>query len=111
MRFQIGDDNMARKKKNKKHSFFKELGQRFRTPLSKFWKHIRTFAIVLGTSAVSVIGVDKLFDLQDTYNVSPIVFTICGYIIVAAAVLGLTSQITTKHPEKFEEEDEKQDIN
>ena len=100
------ENNTSKKKKSKKNNFFKELAQRWKTPLSKFWKVLRNWAIGIGSAAVAVIGVDKLFDLQTTYGVSPMVFTICGYIIVGAAVLGLTSQITTKHPEQFNKEED-----
>ena len=50
-------------------------------------------SVTLGTSAVSVIGVDKLFDLQ-SYGIPTLLFTICGYIIVACATLGLAAKIT-----------------
>jgi len=56
----------------------------------------------VGTSAVAVIGADKMFDLQNTYSVSPALFTVCGYIIVFCFGLGLASKITVKHPEEFD---------
>lgn len=51
------------------------------------------YSVTLGTSAVAVIGADKLFDLQ-SYGVPSIIFTICGYIIVACAATGLSAKIT-----------------
>lgn len=51
------------------------------------------FAITIGTSAVAVLGADKLFELQ-SYGVPQLVFTIAGYIIVACAALGLSAKIT-----------------
>ena len=68
------------------------------------------WSIGIGTAAVSVVGVDKLFNLQDTYGVSPMVFTVCGYIIVFCAALGLASKITTKNPQEIDN-DEEQNIN
>ena len=51
------------------------------------------FSVTLGTSAVAIIGADKLFDLQ-SYGVPLMVFTACGYIIVACAAIGLSAKIT-----------------
>lgn len=61
------------------------------TPI--FWKKIQSISIKIGISAVSVLGVDKLFELQ-SYGVPQIIFTIAGYIIVACATLGLAANIT-----------------
>lgn len=62
-----------------------------KTPI--FWKKMLRIAVVIGTSAVAVLGADKLFDLQ-AYGVPLIVFTIAGYIIVACFALGLAAKIT-----------------
>ena len=72
-----------------------EIKERLKSDTPKFWKQVRSFAVTMGTSAVSIIGVDKLFDLQ-TYGVPQLVFTIAGYVIVACATLGLAAQITKK---------------
>lgn len=61
----------------------------------KFWKKAQTLGISLVTSATSVIGADKLFELQ-TYGVPQLVFTIAGYIIVAGATLGIAAKLTIK---------------
>ena len=50
-------------------------------------------SIAIGSSAVAVIAADQLFSLQ-SYGIHPIIFTIAGYIIVAAAALGLSAKIT-----------------
>lgn len=70
-----------------------ELKERWTAESPEFWKKILSFAITLGTSAVAVLGADKLFDLQ-AYGVPQLVFTIAGYIIVACAALGLSAKIT-----------------
>jgi len=54
-----------------------------------------SIAVAVGTSAVAVVGSDKLFDLQ-AYGIHPIIFTIAGYIIVACAAIGLSAKITTQ---------------
>ena len=72
-----------------------EIKERLKSDTPKFWKQVRSFAVTIGTSAVSIIGADKLFDLQD-YGVPQLIFTIAGYIIVACATLGLAAQITKK---------------
>ena len=58
-----------------------------------FWAKIQNIAIKVGISAVSVLGVDKIFELQ-SYGIPQIVFTIAGYVIVACATLGLAAKIT-----------------
>ena len=73
--------------------FIKELKTRWVAESPEFWKKVLKIATNVGISAVSVIGVDKLFDLQ-AYGVPQLLFTICGYVIVACAVLGLASKIT-----------------
>lgn len=90
--------------KKKKNNFFTELGQRWKTPLGIFWKKIRTFSITIGGSAAAILLADSSFNLQSNYGLPPILFTICGYVIVFCAALGLTSQITTKHPEDFDDD-------
>jgi len=76
-------------------SMWSELVKRWRTDSPKFWKKIMSIAVAVGTSAVAVVGSDKLFDLQ-AYGIHPIIFTIAGYIIVACAAIGLSAKITTQ---------------
>lgn len=52
-----------------------------------------SISITLGSSAVAVLGAEKLFDLQ-SYGIPQIIFTVAGYIIVAAAAFGLSAKIT-----------------
>lgn len=66
---------------------------RWNSEIPIFWKKVLDICIKLGISAASVIGVDKLFDLQE-YGVPKIIFTIAGYIIVVCATLGLAAKIT-----------------
>ena len=73
----------------------KELKDRWNSESPKFWKKLMTISISIGTSAVAVIGADKLFDLQ-SYGVPQMIFQIAGYVIVACATLGLSAQITKK---------------
>jgi hypothetical protein len=81
-----------------KNNFWKEAKERWSKKSPPFFQKILKFAIELGTAAVAVLGADKLFDLQATYGVSPLLFTACGYIIVFCAALGLTAKIT-KQPD------------
>lgn len=73
--------------------FFKELKERWSAKMPIFWKKIMNWAIGIGTSAVAVIGMDKMFDLQ-SYGIPQDVFTVAGYIIVACAAVGLSAKIT-----------------
>ena len=70
-----------------------EIKDRWNSESPIFWKKIMKYSVTLGTSAVAVIGADKLFDLQ-SYGIPSIIFTICGYIIVACAATGLSAKIT-----------------
>lgn len=71
----------------------KEIISRWKTESPIFWKKILKKCIVIGSTAVSILGVEKLFGLIE-YGVPPIIFTVCGYIIVACAALGLAAKIT-----------------
>ena len=73
--------------------FIKELKTRWVAESPEFWKKVLKYATTLGTSAVAVLGSDKLFDLQ-SYGVPTEIFTICGYIIVACVAFGLSAKIT-----------------
>lgn len=70
-----------------------EVKERWSSETPEFWKKVMNFAITIGTSAVAVLGADKLFELQ-SYGVPQLIFTIAGYIIVACAALGLSAKIT-----------------
>ena len=74
-------------------NWLKEIKERWKSETPEFWKKVMNFAITLGTSAVAVLGADKLFELQ-SYGVPQIIFTIAGYVIVACAALGLSAKIT-----------------
>ena len=41
----------------------KELKERWKSESPRFWKKIMTIFVSIGTSAVAVIGADKLFDV------------------------------------------------
>ena len=87
---------IARRKNRKSFNFrelWKDISDRWNSESPVFWKKIMKYSVTLGTSAVAVIGADKLFDLQ-SYGVPSIIFTICGYIIVACAATGLSAKIT-----------------
>ncbi len=87
---------MIKSKTNKKNKFFYQVVKRWRSETPRFWKKIREFAIILGTSAVGVLGADQLFNLQAQYGLPQIIFTIAGYVVVFCAALGLSAQITKK---------------
>lgn len=74
-------------------TIWQDIRDRWNSETPAFWKKIMKYSVTLGTSAVAVIGADKLFDLQ-SYGVPSIIFTICGYIIVACAATGLSAKIT-----------------
>ena len=74
-------------------NFMQEIKERWKSDSPEFWRKVLKYATTLGTSAVAVLGSDKLFDLQ-SYGVPIGIFTICGYIIVACVAFGLSAKIT-----------------
>lgn len=70
-----------------------EILQRWKSESPDFWKKIMKLSVTLGTSAVAIIGADKMLDLK-SYGVPELIFTICGYIIVFCAGTGLMAKIT-----------------
>lgn len=79
--------------KEKTREMYATLHDRWHSESPIFWKNIMKYSVTLGSTAAAIIGSDKLFDLQ-YYGVPQIIFTICGYIIVACAALGLSAKIT-----------------
>lgn len=75
---------------------FSTLKYRWVTESPIFWKNVLNLMTKLGISATAILGAEKGFDLQDTYHVPAIIFTVCGYIIVACAGMGLTAKLTIK---------------
>lgn len=75
-------------------NFFIEVKTRWNAETPIFWKKILKVCIKLGIIATSLISADQVFNLQSSYNISPTLFTISGYIIVACTVLGLGAKLT-----------------
>ena len=75
--------------------YIKPLIERWKSESPEFWKKVLKISLTLGVNAVSILGLDKMLDLQ-SYGVPQLVFTICGYVIVACGVLGLASKLTIK---------------
>lgn len=84
---------MAKLKQQVKPSILKELKVRWKATMPAFWQKVLKAAVWVGSSAIAVVSADQLFGLQ-YYGVPQIIFTIAGYIIVAAAAVGLSAKIT-----------------
>ena len=70
-----------------------EVLTRWKSESPIFWKKVMKISVTLGSAAIAILGADKMFDLQ-IYGVSPIIFTICGYIITFCTATGLMAKIT-----------------
>ena len=81
--------------KFKEKSFIEEIIHRWQQESPIFWKRVLNYSVLIGSSATSVIGADKLLDLQ-SYGVNRLIFTICGYIIAVCFGLGFGAKITKK---------------
>lgn len=84
---------MVSHKNKSMEKILSEIKSRWKQESPIFWKKILKKCIAIGTIAVSILGVEKLFGLIE-YGIPPIIFTVCGYIIVACAALGLAAKIT-----------------
>jgi len=84
---------------NKIYTYIKNglhtLALRWKAMSPKFWINVQNTAITLGSAALGVIMADKLFGLQ-SYGVSSVVFTVCGYILAICGGMGLTAKLTVK---------------
>ena len=72
---------------------FKELKERWASESPAIFKKITNISIVVGTAAFGVLAMNGFIDLQQ-YGVAPIIFKVCGYVLVACGAMGLTSKIT-----------------
>ena len=71
----------------------KELKERWTAESPVLFKKITKTSITIGSTAIGILGMNGVVGLTQ-YGVSPIVFTICGYVLVACGAMGLTSKIT-----------------
>ena len=73
----------------------KTLIERWKSESPEFWKKVLNLSVTLGINSIAILGLDKMLDLQ-SYGVPQLVFTLCGYVIVACGALGLASKLTVK---------------
>ena len=74
-------------------NMFKELKERWTSESPELFKKITNIAIILGGAAFGILVMNGIIDLQQ-YGVAPIIFKVCGYVLVACGAMGLTSKIT-----------------
>lgn len=72
---------------------FKELKERWASESPAIFKKITNISIVVGTAAFGVLAMNGFIDLQQ-YGVAPIIFKVCGYVLVGCGGMGLTAKIT-----------------
>ena len=72
---------------------FKDLKERWAAESPAIFKKITNVSIILGGAAFGILVMNGVIDLQQ-YGVAPIIFKICGYVLVACGAMGLTSKIT-----------------
>jgi hypothetical protein len=70
----------------------KEFKSRWSAELNAFWKKILKVSITIGGSAAGILLANSTFGLS-TY-VSPMVFTICGYILTFCGAIGIAAKLT-----------------
>jgi len=82
--------------KFKETSFIKEVFIRWKAESPIFFKKVKSYAITIGVANAGVLAMDKYFDLQNSYHVSPVLFTACGYVIAICGGLGIGAKLTKK---------------
>jgi hypothetical protein len=90
---------METKKQNKQNPIymFKLLKARWKAESPEFFIKLKKSAIVVGTSATAVWGVNTVMNLE----LAEPILTVCKYAIAFCAAVGLTSQLTAKNPEQL----------
>lgn len=73
--------------------YYNELKLRWSSDINKFWTKILHTVVTLGIASGGIITVNGMFDLTNI-GVSPIIFTVCGYILTACGAMGLAAKLT-----------------
>lgn len=71
----------------------KTIVSRWNAELNNFWKKVRKAAIWITGAATTIITLNATVT---GLTLNPTFITVCSYILVAGAVLGLTAQMTQK---------------
>ena len=71
---------------------FSEIKNRWNAEINAFWKNILTGATIVGSAAAGIMLANSTFGLEQ--YVSPIIFTISGYILTACGAMGLAAKLT-----------------
>ena len=72
---------------------WKLLNSRWVSELNIFWTKILNISLTLGIASGGVITVNGMFNLTNL-GVSPMIFTVCGYILTACGAMGLAAKLT-----------------
>ena len=73
--------------------YWKEIKLRWSSEINKFWTKILNLSLTLGIASGGMITVNGMFNLSNI-GVSPIIFTVCGYILTACGAMGLAAKLT-----------------
>ena len=71
-------------------SFFSEIKERWNAQTPTFFTKLKKLATTLGTSALAVLGASSIPNIV----IPVIIIKIASHILIACAVLGVTSQLT-----------------
>lgn len=75
-----------------KKPILEQLKIRWKSELNKFWKKVLKVSLIIGSSAAGILLANSTFGLSA--YVSPIIFTVCGYILTACGAMGLAAKLT-----------------
>ena len=71
----------------------KEFKERWNAESPKVFQVITNVCTTLGGAAFGILAMNAAMDLEK-YGIAPIIFKVCGYVLIAAGAMGLTSKIT-----------------
>lgn len=76
-----------------------EAKKRLKCETPRFFKKLRSYAVSLGVSAISVVVANNTLEL----HLPELVITVCKFLIAAAAAAGGMAQLTAVNPPKAQE--------
>ena len=75
-----------------KKPILEQIKIRWKSETNKFWKKVLKIATIIGSSAAGILLANTTFGLEQ--YVAPIIFAVCGYVLVFCGATGLMAKLT-----------------
>lgn len=66
---------------------------RWNSELNEFWTKVLHVSVTIGGACIGILSVNGMYNLTSV-GVSPIIFTVCGYILTACGAMGVAAKLT-----------------